>query len=506
MRGLIGSTARSNRVKDYGHFINGEFVTPFGKQLVDSVNPFTGEAWARIARGDAEDVGLAVEAARVAMTSGPWSEFSASMRGRAMRRLADLVAERSEALAETETRDNGKLLAEMRGQLKGIAECWHYYAGLADKIQGDTIPVEKPDLLAFTTREPIGVVAALTAWNSPLGFVAQKCAPALAAGCAVVVKPSEFASVSTLEFAALTLEAGIPPGVFNVVTGLGPEAGAALVTHPDVAMVSFTGSDETGVRIAATAGAHMKRVALELGGKSPNIVFEDADLDLAASGVVSGIFGAAGQMCTAGSRLLVQASIKERFVEKVLALAEGIRLGDPMDPATDVGPIATAPQLDKVLRYIEIARADGARCILGGRQGAAASLGARQFVEPTIFTDVNPGMRIAREEVFGPVLAVISFETEAEAMRIANDVAYGLVAGVWTESMPRALRMTKALKVGTVWINTYRTYSYMVPFGGTKRSGLGRESGIEAVNEYLETKSVFISTADRSPANVFIMR
>jgi aldehyde dehydrogenase (NAD+) len=497
---------RSERVKTYGHFINGEFVAAASQQQLDSINPFTGETWASIARGGAEDVRLAVEAAEAAMTTGPWSRFSASMRGRVMRRLADLVTERSEPLAETETRDNGKLLAEMRGQLKGIAECWHYFAGLADKIQGDTIPVEKPDLLAFTTREPIGVVAALTAWNSPLGFVAQKCAPALAAGCSVVVKPSEFASVSTLEFAALTVEAGIPPGVFNVVTGLGQEAGAALVTHPNVAMVSFTGSDETGARIAATAGAHMKRVALELGGKSPNIVFEDADLDLAAAGVVSGIFGAAGQMCTAGSRLLVQASIKERFLEKVLALADGIRLGDPMDPATNVGPIATAPQLDKVLRYIEVARADGARCLLGGRQGSAASLGARQFVEPTIFTDVTPGMRIAQEEVFGPILAVISFDDEAAALQIANDVAYGLVAGVWTESMPRALRMTKALKVGTVWINTYRTYSYMVPFGGTKRSGLGRENGIEAVNEYLETKSVFISTADRPPGNVFVMR
>jgi acyl-CoA reductase-like NAD-dependent aldehyde dehydrogenase len=440
------------------------------------------------------------------MTSGPWSRFSASMRGRAIRRLADLIAEHSEALAETETRDNGKLLAEMRGQLNGIVEYWHYYAGLADKIQGDTIPVEKPDMIAFTTREPIGVVAALTAWNSPLGFVAQKCAPALAAGCAVVVKPSEFASVSTLEFAELTRQAGIPNGVFNVVTGLGQEAGAALVTHPDVAMVSFTGSDETGARIASTAGALMKRVALELGGKSPNIVFEDADLDLAAAGVVSGIFGAAGQMCTAGSRLLIQTSIRDRFIEKVIALAGEIRLGDPVDPATNVGPIATAPQFEKVLRFIEIAKTDGARCILGGKQAAAATMGAGQFVEPTIFTDVTPSMRIAREEVFGPVLAIMEFGTEEDAVRIANDVAYGLVAGVWTDSMPRALRMTKALKVGTVWVNTYRTYSYMVPFGGTKRSGLGRENGIEAVNEYLETKSVFISIADRPPPNVFIMR
>ena len=490
----------------YGHYINGSFVDPAGAQWLDTVDPFSGRAWARIARGNADDVAQAVAAAKAAMTTGPWSQLSASKRGAAMRRLADLIAEHKQRLAETEVKDNGKLLAEMQGQLNGLVDYWHYYAGLADKIQGDTIPLEKPDMVAFTTREPIGVVAAITAWNSPLGFVASKCAPALAAGCAVVVKPSEFASVSTLEFAKLFEEAGIPDGVFNVVTGLGQEVGAALIEHPDVAMVSFTGSDETGARIYSTAARGMKRVALELGGKSPNIVFDDSNLDLAAAGVVSGIFGAAGQMCTAGSRLLVQASIRERFVETLTSLAHRIRLGDPMDPATNVGPIATAPQFEKVLRYIDIARADGARCILGGKPASGATLGAGQFVEPTIFVDVTPKMRIAQEEVFGPVLSIIEFADEADAVRIANDVAYGLVAGVWTTNIARAFRMSKALKAGTVWVNTYRTYSYMVPFGGVKRSGLGRENGVEAINEYLETKSIFVSTADQPPANVFVMR
>ena len=493
-------------MKSYGHFINGSYVDPAGGQWLDTTNPFTGEPWAQIARGTAEDAARAVAAAKSAMTTGPWSEFSASKRGAALRRLADLIGEHRQQLAETEVRDNGKLLAEMHVQLNGLPEYWHYYAGLADKIQGDTIPVEKADMVAFTAREPIGVVAALTAWNSPLGFVAQKCAPAMAAGCAVVVKPSEFASVSTLEFARLTKEAGIPDGVFNVVTGLGQEAGAALVEHPDVAMVSFTGSDETGAKIYSTAALGMKRVGLELGGKSPNIVFDDADLDLAVAGVASGIFGAAGQMCTAGSRLLVQSSIRDAFVERVRSLASQIKLGDPMDPTTDVGPIATAPQFEKVLRYIDIAKADGARCILGGKQATGEGLGVEQFVEPTIFADVTPEMRIAKEEVFGPVLSVIEFADEADAVRIANDVAYGLVAGVWTKNVSRAMRMFKKLKVGTVWVNTYRAYSYMVPFGGMKRSGLGRENGIEAVNEYLETKSVFISTADQPPANVFVMR
>lgn len=493
-------------MKKYGHFIRGGFVEPLRKQWIDTSDPFSGDVWAQIPRGDQADVDAAVSAAHDAMTIGPWSEFSPSQRGAALRKLADLIAQNRDRLAPIEVRDNGKLLAEVQGQLNGLPNYWHYYAGLADKIQGETIPIDKADMVAYTIREPVGVVAALTAWNSPLGFVAQKCAPALAAGCSVVVKPSEFASVSTLEFAALTKEAGLPDGVFNVVCGLGHEAGAALVEHPKVAMVSFTGSDETGARIYAAAAKQMKRVALELGGKSPNIVFEDADLDLAAAGVVSGIFGAAGQMCTAGSRLLVHASIRDAFTDKLVALAKTIRLGDPSHPETNVGPIATPPQFQKVSQYLDIARNDGARCILGGQPAKSPYLGANQFIEPTIFTDVTPAMRIAKEEVFGPILAIISFDTEEEAVAIANDVAYGLVAGVWTNSLPRGMRLPKRLKVGTVWVNTYRTYSAMVPFGGMKASGIGRENGIEAIYEYLETKSVFISTSDRPPSNAFVMR
>ena len=493
-------------MKKYGLYIDGQYVEPVGGEWLDTVNPYSGEAWAQIARGGAEDVSRAVAAAKRAMTTGPWATMSASNRGKLMRNVGDLVTKNAQRLAEIEVRDNGKLIAEVNGGLKNIAEIWYYYAGLADKIQGHNIPVEKPDTLAFTSREPVGVVAALTAWNAPLGFVAGKCAPAMAAGCAVIVKPSEFASASTLEFAALMKEAGVPDGVFNVVTGLGPEAGSPLVEHPDVAMISFTGSDVTGARVYETGARSMKRVALELGGKSPNIVFDDADLDLAATGVVSGIFGAAGQMCTAGSRLLVQKSIKDAFTEKLLDIARQVRLGDPMDPETNVGPITTPPQYQKVLQYLEVARADGARCILGGKAATGPGLIGGQFVQPTIFTDVSNDMRIAQEEVFGPILSIIEFEDEEEAIRIGNDVAYGLVAGVWTKSIGRAIRMSKALHVGTVWVNTYRTYSYMVPFGGFKRSGIGRENGIEAVDEFLETKSVFISTVDNAPANAFVMR
>jgi aldehyde dehydrogenase (NAD+) len=300
-----------------------------------------------------------------------------------------------------------------------------------------------------------------------------------------------------LEFAALTKEAGLPDGVINVVTGIGQDIGPHLVEHPDVAMVAFTGSDKTGAKIYEAAARSMKRVAMELGGKSPNIVFEDADLDAACTGVITGIFAAAGQMCTAGSRLLVQRSIREEFTRRLLNTARNIRLGDPMHSETDVGPIATLPQFEKVLEYIEVAKADGARCILGGKRATGPGLQAGNFVEPTIFTDVSNSMRIAQEEVFGPILSIIEFETEEDAVAIGNDVVFGLAAGVWTSDIGRAIRMSKALKAGLVWVNTYRVYSITAPIGGVKRSGLGREYGIDAVQEYLESKTVMISTAEK---------
>ena len=394
----------------------------------------------------------------------------------------------------------------MLGQVRYNPEWWRYYGGLADKVEGAVQPIDKPSMFTFTRHEPVGVVAALTAWNSPLLFIAWKCAAAIAAGCAVIVKPSEFASASTLEFAALTREAGFPDGVFNVVTGYGPEAGSALVDHPGVAKVTFTGSDATGARIYAQAATTMKRVSLELGGKSPNIVFDDCDIDAAIAGVISGIFAATGQTCIAGSRVLVQNSIRERFSERLVELGKSARKGDPMHPDTNIGPITTAQQYAKVLDYIAIAKAEGARCVLGGGPAVAPDLPGGQFIELTIFVDVRPEMRIAREEVFGPVLTILGFDDEADAVRLANDTVYGLAAGVWTSDIGRAVRMSQALKAGTVWINTYRAVSYMMPFGGMKRSGVGRESGLEAIREYLETKSVWISTSNDVPANPFVMR
>ena len=376
---------------------------------------------------------------------------------------------------------------------------------VSDKIEGAVIPTDKPDTFNYTRHEPLGVVAAIIPWNSPLLLLAWKLAPALAAGNTVVVKPSEYTSASALEFMKLVEAAGFPPGVVNVVTGYGAEVGTPLVEHPDVAKVAFTGSDATGQKIYESAARGLKRVTMELGGKSPNIVFDDAHLDNAIKGVISGIFAATGQTCIAGSRLLVQRSIHDQFVEKLVAFAKTAKMGDPMNMNTQVGPVTNKPQLEKILRYIDLAKGEGAHPALGGARATRPECGEGWFVEPTIFTGVRNAMRIAQEEVFGPVLAVIPFEDEDEAVAIGNDVAYGLAAGVWTQNMRRAFALSERLQAGTVWVNTYRAVSYLSPFGGYKRSGLGRESGQEMIKEYLQVKSVWISTATEVP-NPFVLR
>ena len=486
-------------------YVDGRWVEPLSGDFFETDNPFAGRPWALIPRGTAEDADLAVRAAHRAFSGGAWPRTTASARGALLRRLADLVAERSAQLAETEVRDNGKLYAEMSGQTAYMAGWFHYFAGLADKIEGAVLPLDKPGYVNYTRYEPLGVVVAIVPWNSPLLLAAWKLAPALAAGNTVVIKPSEYTSASALEFMELVEEAGFPPGVVNVVTGIGGEVGAALVEHPLVAKIAFTGSDATGQRIYEAAARGMKRVTMELGGKSPNIVFEDADLDSALKGVVSGILAATGQTCVAGSRLLVQRTIHDRFVEKLVDFARTARMGDPMSPETQVGPICNKPQLEKILRYIAIARSEGATAVLGGARATRPECGQGWFVEPTIFTGVRNDMRIAQEEVFGPVLAVVPFEDEEDAIRLGNDVAYGLAAGVWTADIRRAFTMAERLQAGTVWVNTYRANSYVSPFGGYKRSGFGREGGQEMIKEYLQVKSVWIATTAEVP-NPFIQR
>ncbi|GHH61272.1 aldehyde dehydrogenase (NAD+) [Streptomyces umbrinus] len=485
----------------YEMFIDGESRKPGAGEWFPTDNPYLGTPWAEIAKGTAEDVDDAVRAAHRALHTGPWAELTASARGSLLRQLGDTIAANARRLAETEVRDNGKLFTEMHGQLNYVPQWFHYYGGLADKIEGAVPPLDKKGYFAYTKKEPVGVVAVITPWNSPLLLLAWKVAPALAAGCTVVVKPSEFTSASALELARLFHEAGLPPGVFNVVTGFGQDVGAALVEHPLVRKVSFTGSDATGRLINQAAARDFKHVSLELGGKSPNIVFADADLGAAVNGAVSGIFAATGQTCIAGSRLLVQQSVHDEVVGRLVDLARTARMGDPMDETIQVGPITTPAQYAKVLEYIDMAQREGARLALGGK---ASGVGGR-FVEPTVFTGVRNSMRIAQEEVFGPVLVVMPFQDEDEAVTLANDSRYGLGAGVWTSDIGRAFRMADRIRSGTVWVNTYRAVSYLTPFGGFKDSGIGRENGIGAVTAYLEDKSVWINTG-AATGNPFVLR
>ena len=492
-------------MKAYKHYINGSWTPPSGGQYFDTDNPYTGEVWAKIAKGNAQDVTRAVQAAKSAFEAGSWAKMRPTERGKLLVRLAEIIEREAARLGALEVRDNGKLLAEMSVQTRYLAEWYRYYGGLADKVEGAVLPSDRPGVFNFTKYDPLGVVAMITPWNSPLMLLAWKLAPALAAGNTAVVKPSEFTSVSTLTFMELIKEAGFPDGVVNCVTGYGLDVGAPLVEHVDVAKVAFTGSDDAGQKIYEAAAKKIMPVTLELGGKSPNIVFQDADFEAAVMGTISGIFAATGQTCTAGSRLLVQRSIHDRFVARLVEVAGAARIGDPMSIQTHVGPVTTQPQYDKILSYIDIARKEGATCVLGGRPYTAEATKGGRFIEPTIFTGVTNDMRIAQEEVFGPVLCVIPFDTEEDAVRIGNDIVFGLAAGIWTADIGCAFRVSEQLQAGTVWVNTYRAASFMSPFGGYKRSGQGRESGQEAIKEFMQVKSVWIAQRTTT-ANPFIMR
>lgn len=486
-------------------YIDGKWVEPKSGKYLASYDPATGKPWYEASSGGAEDVDAAVSAARKALYEPKWRRMTQTDRGVLMRRFAELVAENQERLAQIESRDNGKLLKEVRAQMNALPDIYNYFAGMADKIQGDTIPVNKPDILNFTIREPIGVVGVIVPWNSPLYLLAGALAPSLAIGNTVVAKPSEHTSASTLAFAELLEEAGFPPGVFNVVTGYGADAGDCLSGHPGVVKVAFTGGTETGRKVAMNAASHLGTANLELGGKSPHVVFEDADVERAANGVISGIFAAAGQTCIAGSRCFIHEDIYDTVLDRIIEKTRTIRIGHPSDEETQLGPLALHEQLEKVKSYVRSGIEEGAELVAGGAQPSGDELSGGWYFEPTIFTNVTNNMRIARDEIFGPVLGIIKFSSEEELIELANDTEFGLAAGVWTRDIDRAIRFARDVEAGTVWINTYRTASYMSPSGGFKNSGHGKHNGFAAVQEFSRLKSVVIDYSGKTH-DPFVMR
>jgi len=480
-------------------FIGGAWIAPHSGRMISSIDPASEEVWALVAEADEVDVDRAVAAAREALR-GPWARLTPTARGALLHELGALITRDARTLAEIESRDNGKPLRDTIGEMQRAADWLTFYAGAADKIYGETIPY-KPDAHAFTRREPVGVVGAILPWNSPMSLYAWKLGPALACGCTVVLKPAELTPVSAMELAKLVTEAGFPPGVVNVVPGYGHIAGAAIAAHPNVNKITFTGEHRTAQEIMKSAAVNLKRISFECGGKSPHIIFADADLDRAATVATHGAFRSTGQSCSLGSRLFVQRTVYDVVVDMLVQRAGRIRVGMPLDPTTHIGPQTSAVQLDKTNRYIQLGKDEGYRLLLGGKRPAGFERG--YFVEPTIFGEVDNRSRLAQEEIFGPVLSVIPFDSEAEAVAMANDVVYGLVAGLWTRDIGRAHRVAAQLESGLVSVNTYRPVHWMLPYGGYKMSGIGRENGFDAVNEYLETKTVVIDYAEAPPPDPF---
>lgn len=484
----------------FQHYIDGRFED--GSTCFESLDPATGQAWALMPAATPADVDRAVRAADRAFRAADWAGLTASARGKLLMRLADLVQAAAPRLAEIETRDTGKIIRETSAQIAYVADYYRYYAGLADKIEGAHLPIDKPDMEVWLRREPVGVVAAIVPWNSQLFLSAVKLGPALAAGCTVVLKASEDGPAPLLEFVRLVHEAGFPAGIVNVLTG-GPDVGQALTTHPLVAHIAFTGGPETARHIVRASAENLARTSLELGGKSPFIVFDDADLDSAANAQVSGIFAATGQSCVAGSRLLVQRSVKDQMLDRLAAKAEAIRIGAPADMATEVGPLCTARQRDRIQRIIAQSVAAGARLVTGGR----VPKGGGFYFPPTILDCSDcPDAPCVTQELFGPVLSVLPFDSEEEALAIANATPYGLASGVFTRSLTRAHRMVRGIRAGIVWVNTYRAVSPIAPFGGHGLSGHGREGGLAAALDYTTVKTVWLRTSDAPIPDPFVMR
>ena len=483
----------------YDMLINGNWVQASDGGQFSSSDPATGQDWARIPAATEKDIHQAVDAASAAL-EGPWGQMTPSMRGKLLGKLADLLAEHSETIGRIETKDTGKMFKETRWQCQYIAEYLRYYAGAADKLHGDTLPIDKPDMFVFTNREPLGVIAAVIPWNSQMFLAAVKVGPALATGNTIVLKASEHASAPLLEFGKLVEKAGIPDGVVNIVTGFGDPCGKTLTTHPKVARVAFTGGTDSARHIIRNSAENFAEVSLELGGKSPFIVFDDASLESAVNGSVAGIFGASGQSCVAGSRLYLHESIADAFLEKMIAIAKGIRIGDPQADDTEMGPLCTQGQMDLIKEQVALATAQGGIILTGGH--ARPDLGPNYF-EPTIIECPSQDMSLVQTELFGPVLAVQRFRTEEEVLSLANDCDYGLAAGIFTTNNARALRMSQSVKAGIVWVNTYRAISPIAEFGGMKHSGHGREAGFQALMDYTRPKTIWMNMSDDPIANPF---
>ncbi|MFO1123520.1 MAG: aldehyde dehydrogenase [Hyphomicrobiales bacterium] len=489
-------------MRRFQQFIDGQFED--GTASFESLDPATGTAWALMPRAGAADVERAVRSAHRAFFDPAWRELTATQRGKLLYRLADLVATHAQTLAELETADTGKIIRETSAQIAYVAEYYRYFAGLADKLQGAHLPIDKPDMEVWLRREPIGVVAAVVPWNSQLFLAAVKLAPALAAGCTVVLKASEDGPAPLLEFARLVQEAGFPAGVVNIITGFGPDCGSVLTAHPLVSRIAFTGGPGTARHVMRNAAENLAHVTLELGGKSPVVVFDDADLESTANAIVAGIFAATGQSCVAGSRLIVARTVKARLLEILKAKAEAIRIGPPSDRATEMGPLATLRQRNHIEEVVKASIAAGARLVTGGAVPKWNAAGF--YFSPTILDCSGTSAPAIATELFGPVLAVLDFETEAEAVALANDTPYGLASGVFTRNLALAHRMARAIRAGVVWINTYRAVSPIVPFGGFGQSGYGREGGQESILDYTRTKSVWLRTSEDPIPDPFVMR
>ena len=483
--------------------VNGEWVQASDGRTFDSINPSTGKVWANFPEATEEDVDAAVAAAHRAFTSGDWPAMSPSRRGKCLRRLADILEDHAESLGEAETRDTGKLYKETKTQSRYLSEFYHFFAGCADKVNGETLPIDKPDMFVFTRREPIGVVAAVVPWNSQLFLASLKLGPALAAGNTVVLKASENAPAPLLEFAKLIEQAGFPPGVVNILTGHGIPCGKALTSHPQVARIAYTGGTASARRVVENSAENFADLVLELGGKSPVLIFDDSDIDSAVNGSLGAIFGASGQSCVAGSRLYVQDGIAEEFLDKLVVRAKKIRVGDPMDDATEMGPLCTTIQIENIAREIAIAKDQGAEVLCGGEK---LDLPGGMYLAPTILSCPAQNIGIVDRELFGPVLVVQRFRDEEEAVSLANDTKYGLAAGVFTKDGARSLRMAEKINAGIIYVNTYRAVSPIAAYGGYKYSGYGRESGLQAIYDYTRSKTVWINTSSEPLGSQFVIR